>query len=79
MAHQPNASNNELSEAGLDWVKSSYSSWNGDCVELATAGGTVLLRDSKDLSGPVIRLGLQSVDDFIQAIREGQVEPVDRP
>lgn len=41
----------------LKWVKSSYSdSSNGsECVEVATAPGTVHVRDSKNLPGP--RLG----------------------
>lgn len=30
-----------------NWRKSSYSSNNNNCVELADAGDTVLLRDSK--------------------------------
>ncbi|MER5292359.1 DUF397 domain-containing protein [Streptomyces pharetrae] len=40
-----NASNGE---AELSWRKSSYSgSGGGDCVEVATAPGTVHVRDSK--------------------------------
>ncbi|CCH28024.1 DUF397 domain-containing protein [Actinosynnema sp. NPDC047251] len=33
--------------SGLRWVKSSHSSNNGDCVEVAFAAGAVLARDSK--------------------------------
>ncbi|MGW1474857.1 DUF397 domain-containing protein [Streptomyces olivaceus] len=38
----------------LAWFKSSYSSGSeGDsCVEIATAPGTVHVRDSKDVEGP---------------------------
>jgi len=37
------------------WFKSSYSSGGGgECVEVATAGGVVHVRDSKNLSGPVL-------------------------
>ena len=37
------------------WRKSSYSPDASNCVELAAAPATVLIRDSKDTSGP--RLG----------------------
>jgi len=38
----------------LTWVKSSYSS-TGNCVEVAGQPGQVLIRDTKDPSGPVLR------------------------
>ncbi|CAL9523252.1 DUF397 domain-containing protein [Streptomyces sp. NPDC030392] len=44
----------EISDRGLGWCKSSYSS-NGpetDCVEVAMASGAVYVRDSKDCDGP---------------------------
>lgn len=38
------------------WVKSSFSFANGNCVEIAELpGGTVGIRDSRDLGGPVLR------------------------
>ncbi len=39
----------------LTWVKSSYSS-SGNCVEVA-ACDHVLVRDTKDRTGPVLRFG----------------------
>ncbi|GGW35487.1 DUF397 domain-containing protein [Streptomyces griseoloalbus] len=39
----------------LAWVKSSYSGTNGgDCVEVATAPGTVRVRDSKAQTGAAL-------------------------
>jgi hypothetical protein len=39
----------------MDWRKSSYSSNQGNCVEVATgAPGEVAVRDSKDPDGPVL-------------------------
>ena len=35
----------------MKWKKSSYSGYNGDCVEVATVSD-VLVRDSKDPEGP---------------------------
>ncbi|MFF5778918.1 DUF397 domain-containing protein [Streptomyces virginiae] len=44
-----------VSEAA--WFKSSYSTGNGgECVEVATAEGSVHVRDSKTLAGPVVRV-----------------------
>ena len=36
----------------IQWRKSSYSGNTGNCVEVATAGRVVAVRDSKDPSGP---------------------------
>lgn len=38
------------------WYKSSYSSNGGQCIEVATAPGAVLVRDSKNPGGPHLSL-----------------------
>jgi hypothetical protein len=39
-----------------EFVKSSHSSGNGECVEVArNIPGTVAVRDSKDADGPILR------------------------
>jgi hypothetical protein len=41
------------SAAEHEWIKSSYSTAAGaECVEVASATGTVYVRDSKDKQGP---------------------------
>ncbi|MGW2510821.1 DUF397 domain-containing protein [Streptomyces scopuliridis] len=41
----------------FDFVKSSFSSGNGECVEVAlNVPGTVAVRDSKVRTGPVLRV-----------------------
>ena len=37
------------------WRKSSYSGNGGDCAEVGEAGRGVLVRDTKDRTGPVLR------------------------
>lgn len=44
-------------EVAYDWHKSSYSGGGGgECIEVATSPDTVHVRDSKDISGPVLDL-----------------------
>ncbi|WP_031484262.1 DUF397 domain-containing protein [Streptomyces bicolor] len=41
----------------FEFVKSSYSSGNGECVEVArNIPGTVAVRDSKDTDAPILQL-----------------------
>ncbi|WP_405723790.1 DUF397 domain-containing protein [Streptomyces sp. NBC_01537] len=43
------------------WFKSSYSGGGGgECLEVAAALNAVLIRDSKDLSGPVLTVTPQA-------------------
>lgn len=60
-----NTSAGDASE--LEWFKSSYSSSSeGDsCVEVATAPGTVHVRDSKDLGGPQLALAATAWAGFV--------------
>lgn len=51
----------------LKWFKSSYSDGTeGDsCVEIATAPGTVHVRDSKNIGGPQLALAPDVWADFV--------------
>jgi hypothetical protein len=53
------------------WRKSSYSGNGGqDCVEAATATGTVLIRDTKDNGrGPVLRFTPAAFAEFTGRLR----------
>ncbi|MFC5958163.1 DUF397 domain-containing protein [Streptomyces pratens] len=55
-----NAVDEAKANGELVWRKSTYSSGEGgECVEVAVAGGTVRVRDSKQTvgGGPVLRVG----------------------
>ncbi|MEV7787105.1 DUF397 domain-containing protein [Streptomyces sp. NPDC088106] len=47
------------------WRKSSHSPDASNCVEVATTPTTVLIRDSKNTSGPQLSLSLISWVDFL--------------
>jgi Domain of unknown function (DUF397) len=45
-----------MEDTALKWRKSSYSgNGGGECVELADQAGHVLVRDTENRSGPVLR------------------------
>ena len=50
----------------LTWFKSSYSTDDGPaCVEVASAPGTIHVRDSKRMQGPQLAFGLQQWAAFL--------------
>ncbi|MFF3096933.1 DUF397 domain-containing protein [Streptomyces cyaneofuscatus] len=57
------------------WVKSSYSDNGGTCVEwapgTATATGLVPVRDSKNVSGPVLSFPTAAFSSFVAGVRAG--------
>ncbi|MEU1364756.1 DUF397 domain-containing protein [Streptomyces sp. NPDC005803] len=54
----------------FEFVKSSYSSGNGECVEVArNVPGTVAVRDSKTPAGPVLLLAPAAWDAFQAGLR----------
>ena len=54
---------------GFDFVKSSYSSGSGECVEVArNIPGTIAIRDSKTPTGPILRLTPTTWTKFTAAL-----------
>lgn len=54
-----------------DWRKSSYSSADGNCVEVAcSAPGMVAVRDSQDPGGPRLGFGADDWQQFVSAVKE---------
>jgi hypothetical protein len=53
------------------WRKSSHSqAGSGDCVEVADCGpGGILVRDSKDPHGPVVKLDVRGWSALVRALK----------
>ncbi|GAA1026770.1 hypothetical protein GCM10009557_05650 [Virgisporangium ochraceum] len=62
------------------WRKSSRSSGggNGDCVEVAIGSDSVMVRDSKQPSGPVLAFTPAQWQAFITAVCHEQLPPTGR-
>jgi Domain of unknown function (DUF397) len=58
--------------ATVNWRKSSWSAANG-CVEVAFVDGGVLVRDSKDPGGPVLRFTTHEWQVFLLGVHGGEL------
>lgn len=58
----------------LTWRKSTRSGAAGHCVEIAETPAAVLVRDSKDASGPVLQFAAPGWQDFIAGVRDGEFD-----
>jgi hypothetical protein len=57
----------------MNWKKSSYSTAQGNCVEVAPVREGTAVRDSKDPAGPVLRFPADSWRAFIGAVKSGRI------
>jgi hypothetical protein len=56
--------------AGLRWRKSTYSGSNGGgCIEAANHDRRVLVRDTQDRTGPVLRFGPGAWRNFTERVK----------
>ena len=54
------------------WRKSSWSTYNGNCDEVAGLGrGLIGVRDSKENGGPVLRFGSAAWSSFLDGVKNG--------
>jgi Domain of unknown function (DUF397) len=62
-------------ESQPEWVKSSLSFANGNCVEVASLpGGEVGVRNSRDIPGGVLRFTPDEWHAFIGGVRNGEFD-----
>jgi hypothetical protein len=60
---------------GSNWVKSSLSFSNGNCVEVADlAEGEIGVRNSRDSAGPVLRFTADEWYAFLGGVRNGEFD-----
>lgn len=70
-----------MEDTDLKWRKASYSSnGGGNCVEVAGQTGRVLVRDTKDRTGPVLRFSPAAWRRFADRLKGGRslagVDPI---
>ncbi|MCF6525875.1 DUF397 domain-containing protein [Streptomyces sp. JJ36] len=59
-----------------EWVKSTHSTGNGACVEVASPTmRAVAVRDSKVPQGPALRFGPEAWTGFVTAVRDAEDGP----
>jgi len=59
------------------WYKSTRSSGNGNCVEVAVVDDAVGVRDTKDRSGPVLVFTASEWRAFIAGAKDGEFDLAD--
>jgi hypothetical protein len=63
----------DVVEDGLIWTRSSHCA-DSACVEVARRDGEVLVRDSKDPGGPVLRFTGGEWAAFVAGVRSGELQ-----
>jgi hypothetical protein len=75
---QSDGDSQEAGQAGLVgavWRKSTWSAYNGNCVEVATLrAGLVAVRDTKDAGcGPTLTFHPEAWGSFVSALKNGDL------
>jgi hypothetical protein len=66
-----------MEETDLNWRKSTYSgNGGGECIETASVAGSVLVRDTKDRTGPVLRFSPAAWRRFAGQLKRSLADPL---
>ena len=69
----------EKPDSGLNWVKSSLSFSNGNCVEVASLPDNEIgVRNSRDVQGAVLRFTPDEWHAFLGGVRNGEFDSFGR-
>ena len=63
----------ELTMTALQWITSTRCS-DGECVQAARAGDDMVLRDSKDPTGPVLVYAVGEWRAFLASVKNGDYD-----
>jgi hypothetical protein len=66
-------SGQDIASRDLPWRKSTRSANNGECVEVATTGERVAVRDSKNPAGAVLKYSAEAWQAFLTRTRKDGV------
>jgi hypothetical protein len=67
--------NNSIESVSVNWIKSSLSYGNGNCVEVAgLSDDVIMVRDSKNVNGPVLGFTPGEWDAFVGGVRNGEFD-----
>jgi Domain of unknown function (DUF397) len=62
-------------DPSITWIKSSFSTYNGNCVEVAgLTSETIRVRDSKNPRGGMLNFTSAEWDAFIGGVRNGEFD-----
>ncbi|MDP9799331.1 hypothetical protein J2S43_007843 [Catenuloplanes nepalensis] len=64
----------DASTVHADWVKSSRSSSNGACLEVAAVGEGIALRNSREPAGPALLLTVPEFAAFAEGSKAGEFD-----
>ncbi|TDC51795.1 DUF397 domain-containing protein [Micromonospora sp. KC207] len=56
------------------WRKSTRSGSSGNCVEVASPPGRVMVRDSKDRHGPLLSFTSKQWTGFVNGVKAGSID-----
>ena len=64
----------DIVRGNLTWHKAQRSTYDGQCVEIASAAGNIAMRDSKDPDGPVLVYTPAEFSAFLDGARNGEFD-----